>query len=120
MAIHAIKRVTKKLGEDLRVARLRRRWSQKDLALKAGVSIGTVQRTESGDPGIAIGTIVMFFHLFGCQSQIENALDPSTDELGLVADFFHLPKRIRSARHANPKQNVILDDSGRPEDVVSF
>ena len=120
MAINTITRATKKLGEDLRVARLRRRWSQKDLALKAGVSIGTVQRTEAGNPGIAIGTIVMFFHLFGCQSQLERALDPSKDELGLAADFFHLPKRIRSARHASPEKCYTLDASGLPEDVVSF
>lgn len=119
MAIYAVKRTTKKLGEDLRIARLRRRWSQKDLALKAGVSIGTVQRTESGDPGIAIGTIIMFFHLFGCRNQIENVLDPSSDELGFVADSIHLPKRIRSARRARPKG----DNPGKgdeTQDVIAF
>ena len=115
-----IKRIIKKLGEDVRVARLRRRWSQKDLAVKAGVSVGTVQRVESGDPGVGIGTIVTIFYMFGCQRQIEDALDPTRDELGLAADFFHLPKRIRSARRANPRGDDSLDEYGVPKDVVSF
>lgn len=115
-----IKRIVKKLGEDVRVARLRRRWSQKDLAVKTGVSVGTVQRVEAGDPGVGIGTIVTMFYMFGCQQQIEDALDPTRDELGLSADFFHLPMRIRSARRITSRSVDSVDENGVPEDVVSF
>ncbi len=120
MKFPSVKRITKNLGENVRVARLRRRWSQKDLAVKIGVSVGTVQRVESGDPGVGIGTIVTIFYMFGCQRQISDALDPTKDELGLAADHFHLPKRIRSARRVGPSGDHPPDENGVPEDVVSF
>ncbi|MCY3883749.1 MAG: helix-turn-helix transcriptional regulator [Gammaproteobacteria bacterium] len=120
MTSPSVKRVAAKLGEDLRTARLRRRWSQKDVATKAGVSIGTIQRTESGDPGVCMGTIIMLFYIFGCQKQLEDALDPSKDETGLVADFLRLPQRIRSARRTDPRISPSLDPNDTQEDVIAF
>ena len=61
----------------------------------------------------------MFFHLFGCQDQLENALDPSSDELGFVADSIHLPKRVRSARRARPKGDN-PEKGDEKQDVVAF
>ena len=47
-----------KLGADLAVARLRRKESLKTWAQRMGVSVPTLQRLESGDPGVGIGIVV--------------------------------------------------------------
>lgn len=46
-----------RLGQDIRSARLRRRVTVADLAVRAGTSPSTVARLEKGDPGVAIGTL---------------------------------------------------------------
>ena len=120
MRAPSVLRITEKLGTDLRVARIKRRWSQKDLAIKTGVSIGTVQRLEAGDPGVSLGTIVRVFQMFGCQDQLEDALEPSKDVLGLVSEEFNLPKRVRSARRAPNRTNRTLNVDGAPDDVATF
>lgn len=45
----------KKLGQNLKIARLRRRESRKLWAGRLGVSIPTLVRLEEGDPGISLG-----------------------------------------------------------------
>jgi transcriptional regulator with XRE-family HTH domain len=44
------------LGERLRLARLRRRYSAESVAKRAGVARGTLYRVEEGDPGVSIAT----------------------------------------------------------------
>lgn len=91
-----VARALKRVGSDLRTARIRRRISQKDLALLMGVSIGTVQRMEQGDAGVAIGHIATACSCMNCLDKFASLLDPTVDELGMVADSFRLPQRVRS------------------------
>ena len=44
------------LGAEVRQARLERRWSVRELAERAGVSTGTLQKVEHGDPSVSLGT----------------------------------------------------------------
>lgn len=44
------------LGAEIRQARLERRWSVRELAERAGVSTGTLQKVEHGDPSVSLGT----------------------------------------------------------------
>jgi transcriptional regulator with XRE-family HTH domain len=44
------------LGAEVRRARLERRWSVRELAERAGVSTGTLQKVEHGDPSVSLGT----------------------------------------------------------------
>ena len=44
------------LGEQVRLARRERRWSQRELAERAGIAIPTLRRIENGDLGVALGT----------------------------------------------------------------
>ena len=43
------------LGERIRQERKQRRWSEQELASRAGISRATLQKIESGDMGCAIG-----------------------------------------------------------------
>ena len=43
------------LGAQIRLARRRRRWSQDELATRAGVTPRTVYKIEHGDPSVGLG-----------------------------------------------------------------
>ena len=100
----------------MRTARIRRRLSQKDLAMNMGVSIGTVQRIEAGDPGVSLGNIAMAFLVLNCLAKLQNVLSPSDDEIGATMDMVFMPQRVRSARV--PKGTTV-PASNEPE-VISF
>ena len=106
------------LGSDLRVARKRRRWTQKDMSMKMGVSLGTVQRMESGDVGVSIGTIAKALLAFGCMERLSQLIAASSDPVGANADLIHLPKRIRRRR----KRSRTSDGTEYEltDDVISF
>ena len=91
-------RAIARIGDDVRTARIRRRLTQKDLAMNMGVSIGTVQRIEAGDPGVSLGNIAMAFLALNCLSKLENVLAPSDDEIGATMDRVLLPQRVRSSK----------------------
>ncbi len=44
------------LGEQIRIARRERRWSQRELAERAGISSRTLIKVERGDATVALGT----------------------------------------------------------------
>lgn len=44
------------LGGRVREARLERRWSQRELGERLGVTLTTVRKVESGDPSVRLGT----------------------------------------------------------------
>ena len=113
----SITRAVARIGDDVRTARIRRRLSQKDLAMNMGVSIGTVQRIEAGDTGVSLGNIAVAFLALNCLSKLENVLAPSADEIGATMDRVHLPQRVRSRkRPVDVKQTPNSDESG----VISF
>ncbi len=84
-----------RLGQDIKIARKKRRLSQRDFAAKMGVSLSTVQRLEGGDPGISTGVLAMAFIALGNLRRFTEALDVASDDIGLVRDQSELPKRIR-------------------------
>ncbi len=45
-------------GERVRIARMRRRWSQAELAERMGVERRTVSRLERGSPGVSTGALL--------------------------------------------------------------
>jgi len=88
-------RAITRLGQDIRTARKKRRFRQVDLAAKMGVSVGTLQRLEGGDPGVSIGVVTMAFLALGSLDRIEDALDVASDDVGLLREQAALPKRVR-------------------------
>lgn len=112
----SITRAIEKVGSDVRTARIRRRLSQKDLAMNMGVSIGTVQRIEAGDPGVSFGNIAMAFLALNCLAKLQNMLSPSDDEIGATMDIVLMPQRVRSARI--PEKTKL--PTGSDSDVISF
>lgn len=53
------------LGKQIRLGRKQRRWSEHELAERAGIARATLQKIEKGDPGCAIGLVFEVATLVG-------------------------------------------------------
>jgi transcriptional regulator with XRE-family HTH domain len=87
-----------KLGRDLSRARRRRRLSQASLAERSGIGLNTLRRLEKGEPSGSIEHLARILHVLGEIERLEQLLDTSTDDVGLVMMDEDLPKRVRPRR----------------------
>ena len=80
------------VGEQIRLARLRRKYSVNLIAERAGISRATLWRVEKGDPGVAIGIYAKVLAAIGLPNDI--TLLARDDELGrIIQDSELLNKR---------------------------
>lgn len=85
----------KKLGQDLRNARKRRRIPMQLTAERAGISRTTLDKIEKGDGGVSLGAYARVLFVLGMIQRLAELADPKFDELGLSLEAENLPKRIR-------------------------
>lgn len=92
-------RQLKKLGENLKLARLRRKLIAQLVAERAGISRATLNKIESGDPNVAMGSYYQVMRVLGLESDF--SLLAADDEMGRKLQDLELitPKRA-------PKQGV--------------
>jgi transcriptional regulator with XRE-family HTH domain len=83
------------LGENISIARKRRRMTIKRLAEAASVAPETIRRLEKGEPGVSVGTLVMVLLVLGESGRLGNVLTPPTDDIGMILSVHDLPKRVR-------------------------
>jgi transcriptional regulator with XRE-family HTH domain len=76
----------RRLGENLAVARMRRKESQRAWAQRIGVSIPTLIRLEQGDPGVSAGIYATALWLMGRVQALPDVADPTTDHGALELD----------------------------------
>jgi transcriptional regulator with XRE-family HTH domain len=89
----------RKLGENLALARVRRKESQRAWAKRIGVSIPTLIRMEKGEPAVAIGIYVTALWLLGRVQALPELADPEHDRGALELDVRRAVKR-RAVRTA--------------------
>ena len=75
-----------RLGENLAVARLRRKESQRLWAARLGVSVPTLIRTEKGDPTVSMGVYASALWLLGLSDGLAELADPAKDLRALESD----------------------------------
>lgn len=92
---YLVSRSIKKLGCDIKSARLRRRLPMSLVAQRAGISVKTLGNLEKGDPGVSIGIFASVLYALGLETPLENLLDQKNDTFGLLLDEERLPKRVR-------------------------
>ncbi|MBI5273655.1 MAG: helix-turn-helix domain-containing protein [Chlamydiales bacterium] len=90
-----VKRALKKLGQDLRDARKRRRIPMHLAAERASISRATLSKIEKGDEGVSLGAYAKILFVLGMIKRLIELADPTFDELGLGLEAEKLPKRIR-------------------------
>lgn len=91
----AVRRVLKKLGEDLKEARLRRHLPQEVIASRARTTRKTLTRIENGDPGVKIAIYAAVMQALGLLDGLAEAAAPSRDSVGQQLTQAELPKRAR-------------------------
>ncbi|MGH8295701.1 MAG: helix-turn-helix domain-containing protein [Steroidobacteraceae bacterium] len=87
------------LGENLAIARLRRRESQREWAGRLGCSVPTLIRIERGDPGVGVGLYATALWLVGRVSGLPGLAAPEEDRGALEGDVRQALQR-RAARSA--------------------
>lgn len=93
-----VKRALKRLGQNLRDARKRRRIPMKLAAERAAISRATLSKIEKGDEGVSLGAYAKILFVLGMIQRLVDLADAKFDELGLGLEAESLPKRIRISR----------------------
>lgn len=88
-----------KLGNDICLARRRRRISQESLAERLGTSVSTIHRMEKGSGHTPLLVLARALHVFSELPRLENLLDTAKDDVGLTLMDEQLPQRIRAPRN---------------------
>lgn len=91
------------LGQQIKLARKQRKWSEMNLAERAGISRATLQKIEAGEMTPAIGLVFEVASLVGVSlfehenQRLAHSIDLTQSKIAL------LPKRIRT-------RNKVADD----------
>ena len=88
-------RALRKLGQDIRDARRRRRIPVAVASERASISKTSWLKVEKGDPGVLAGTYAKVLFVLGLVEKIAQLADPANDSVGLRLEEEQLPRRIR-------------------------
>ncbi len=101
-----VRRVLRKLGQDIRDARLRRRIPTAVMAERASISRTTLNKIEKGDPGVSLGNYANVLFVLGLAERLGELADVRTDTVGLELEEERLPQRIHNSRRSGRKSNA--------------
>jgi transcriptional regulator with XRE-family HTH domain len=99
-----LSRILSGLGERLKVARLRRRYSADMVAQRAGIARATLYRIEMGDAGVSLGNYARVMQVLRLEEDLKRlALD---DELGRKLQDAEIGSRARAPRRKSAPRPV--------------
>ena len=88
------------MGEQIKLGRKQRKWSEKNLADRAGISRATLQKIENGEMSCAVGLVFEVATLVGVKLfqpdslPLSKHIEHTRDKIAL------LPQRIKSTKKA--------------------
>lgn len=92
------------LGKQIQLGRKQRKWTELELASRAGISRATVQKIEKGEPGCVVGLMFEAATLVGV-NLFESDLPSITMDIDRIDDKIALlPKSVRKVKR------VVYDD----------
>jgi len=94
----AARRALKKLGEDIRDARLRRKLPMEIVAERAATSRPTLARIEKGDASVSIGIVASVLQALNLLERLADVADAAHDEIGQTIAKEDLPQRASMPR----------------------
>ena len=86
------------IGTGIRIARLRRQQTARDLAGRMGVSLRTLLKLERGDPGVAISTFATALWALQLLEPVRDAVRPESDRVAAALEADRAPRRARRRR----------------------
>ncbi len=101
-----VTRTLRKLGQDIRDARLRRRIPVAILAERASISRATLSKVEKGDLGVSVGTYATVLFTLGMADRLADVADARHDTVGRELDEERLPERIRLSRRKSSPEST--------------
>ena len=84
------------LGQRMKDARLRRRFSSETVSARAGISRVTLSKIEAGEPSVTMGNYLQVLVVLGLDKDIETVA--TDDEVGRRLQDAGLPHRQRAPR----------------------
>ena len=89
--------ILEQMGEQIKLARLRRRLSTELVAERAGISRATLWNVEKGSPSVAIGIYAAVLHALGNMDN-DFLLVAKDDDFGRTLQDLELPVRRRAPK----------------------
>lgn len=89
-----VKKCLKKLGNDIREARIRRRIPTTLMAERIGISRTTLKSIEDGSPFVSAGFYATALYVLGMLDRLKEVADIAFDTVGQTLISENLPKRI--------------------------
>jgi len=96
-----VEQALKRLGENLRTARIRRRMTIEDVAERIGTGPRAVMDAEKGKGSTGIVAYAGLLWLYGLLQPFEELADPSKDQEGLSLQSAREPTRVRKSGGLN-------------------
>jgi transcriptional regulator with XRE-family HTH domain len=94
-------KVLEEFGENIKLARLRRKLSTEQVAERANISRSTLWLVEKGTSGVAIGTYLQVLFVLGLEKDFLNVA--SDDKLGRKLQDAKLLTKKRAPKKITPK-----------------
>ena len=92
------------LGGQLRLARLRRQHSMRQISERAGISLSTLEKIEKGSPSVSFGAYAQVLFVLGLDADI--LLLAKDDELGRRIQDMGLSARKRAPKKSRQTPNT--------------
>jgi len=94
---YAVEQTLKRLGTNLRTARLRRNLTIKDVAGKIGTGVRAIADAEKGKLSTGIGTYAAVLWAVDLLTQLQDVADPTKDKEGMALSLVNGRERAHPA-----------------------
>jgi transcriptional regulator with XRE-family HTH domain len=93
-----VRRAQRNLAGSIATWRKLRGLTQAQVAERADVSRGVVQRIEAADGGVSVENLLRILRALGVHELVTEALDPLASDIGRLRSNEELPRRVRPRR----------------------
>ena len=92
--LHGVDDLLQSVGENLKIARIRRNLTILELANRVHVDARTISRMEKGDSSMSFKNLVTVLMVLGIEDSVFNLADPDKDQIGKALERQKQPKRV--------------------------
>ena len=94
----SLRDILRQLGQNIRIARKRRRMSLRELAERALLTIPTVQRVELHPEKVGLTVLAQILFVLNLADGLKGIADPGLDSIGQSMEINRLPKHSQQPK----------------------